>query len=143
VIDKYNEVQKTILKIRDYRNQINAFTGKLGKDCPKEIKTASDSINKQITRIEEALYQTKLKSGQDILNFPMQLNNKISSLYNYVDDSETAPNKQAQDAYSELEKLADIQLVKFKNVVDTDISNLNQMITAKALPLIILKKEEN
>ena len=73
----------------------------------------------------------------------MQLNNKISSLYNYVDDSETAPNKQAQDAYFELEKLADVQLTKFKNVVDTDISNLNQMITAKALPLIILKKEEN
>ena len=143
VIDKYNEVQKTILKIRDYRNQISAFTGKLGKDCPKEIKLASDSINKQITQIEEALYQTKLKSGQDILNFPMQLNNKISSLYNYVDDSETAPNKQAQDAYFELEKLADVQLTKFKNVVDTDISNLNQMITAKALPLIILKKEEN
>ena len=143
VIDKYNEVQKTILKIRDYRNQISAFTGKLGKDCPKEIKLASDSINKQITQIEEALYQTKLKSGQDILNFPMQLNNKISSLYNYVDDSETAPNKQAQDAYFELEKLADVQLTKFKNVVDTDISNLNQIITAKALPLIILKKEEN
>ncbi|MEI8136195.1 MAG: glycosyl hydrolase [Bacteroidota bacterium] len=143
VIDKFNEVQKNILKIRDYRNQINGFTATLGKDCPKEIKTASDSINKQITRVEEALYQTKLKSGQDILNFPMQLNNKISSLYNYIDDSETAPNKQALDAYDELEKLANLQLTKFKNIVDTDISKLNQLITAKALPLIILKKEEN
>jgi hypothetical protein len=141
VMNKFNEVQKTIISIRDLRTQINSFTGKLAKDCPKEIKEVSDSINKQMTKIEEALYQTKLKSNQDVLNFPMQLNNKISALYNYVDGSETAPNQQAKDAFDELVKLSDIEINKFSVITKVDILKLNQLITGKSLPLIVLKKD--
>ncbi len=142
VSDKFNEIQKSITKIRDLRNQMYSFTGKLGRDCPKEIKNSCDSINKQMTKVEEALYQTKLKSSQDVLNFPMQLNNKISSLYNYVNGSETAPNQQAKDAYEELAKLVDVELNKLKVILDVDVVKLNQLITSKALPLIVLKKED-
>ena len=141
VSDKFNDVQKSILKIRDLRSQTNSFTDKLGKECPKDIKSSCDSINKQLTKIEEFLYQTKLKSGQDILNFPMQLNNKISVLYNYVEGSETAPNKQALEAFAEIEKLADIEINKLNTIITNDILQLNKMITEKSLPLIILKKD--
>ena len=141
VSDKFNDVQKSILKIRDLRSQTNSFTDKLGKECPKDIKSSCDSINKQLTKIEEFLYQTKLKSGQDILNYPMQLNNKISVLYNYVEGSETAPNKQALEAFAEIEKLADIEINKLNTIITNDISQLNKMITEKSLPLIILKKD--
>ena len=141
VTEKFNEVQKTILSIRDLRLQINSFVTKLGKDCPKEIKAMSDSINKQMTKVEEALYQTKLKSGQDVLNFPMKLNNKISVLYNYVDGSEMAPNKQAQEAFDELVKLCDIELMEFKSILDLSIPKLNHLITEKSLPLIMLNKD--
>jgi Mg2+ and Co2+ transporter CorA len=144
-IDLYSaltEFQKSILKIRDLRSQTSSFTDKLGKDCPKEIKNFCDSINKQLTKIEEKLYQTKLKSGQDILNYPMQLNNKISALYNYVEGSETAPNKQAYEAFAEIEKLADDEINKLKNIITNDISQLNKMIVEKSLPSIVVKKDE-
>lgn len=141
VSDKFNEVQKTIISITSIRTQINSFLTKNGKDCPKEIRSFADSLNRQITVIEEALYQTKLKSGQDILNYPMKLNNKLSSLYNYVDGSETAPNQQAQDAYAELEEPVNAELNKFKAVLSKDLAQLNKMITEKALPLIQPEKE--
>jgi hypothetical protein len=35
---------------------------------PKEVKQMADSINKQMTAVEETLYQTKAKSGQDVMN---------------------------------------------------------------------------
>ena len=101
----------------------------------------SDSINKHMTKVEEALYQTKLKSGQDVLNFPMKLNNKISALYNYVAGSETAPNQQAQLAFEELVKLSDVELTAFKVIIDSEIPKLNHLITEKALSLIILSKD--
>ncbi|MBC7865776.1 MAG: hypothetical protein IAF38_22575, partial [Bacteroidia bacterium] len=138
----YNEVQKSIIKIRDLRKQIGDFTGKQGKDCPKEIKTQSDSITKQLTRVEEALYQTKLKSGQDVLNFPMKLNNKIANLYDYASSGNNAPTKQVKDAFNELSILANEQLNILKKIIETDVSKLNEMITAKALPVIVLKKEQ-
>ena len=71
----------------------------------------------------------------------MQLNNKISVLYNYVEGSETAPNKQALEAFAEIEKLADIEINKLNTIITNDISQLNKMITEKSLPLIILKKD--
>lgn len=142
VSDKFNEVQKTIISIRSLRAQINSFTSKSGKDCPKEIKAACDSLSKQLTLIEEALYQTKLKSGQDMLNYPMKLNNKLSSLYNYVDGAETAPNQQAQDAYAEIELPVNAELSKFNSLLSSDLNKLNKMISEKALPLLLPEKDQ-
>jgi len=141
VLNKFNGIQKSVVKIRDLRNQINGFTAKLAKDCPKDIKQNCDSITKQLTRVEETLYQTKLKSGQDLLNFPMQLNDKIADVYQTASSGETAPNKQVKEAFEELAKLTDAALAKLNDIINTDISKLNNMITANALPVIVVKKE--
>ena len=70
------------------------FTDRQGKACPKEIKELADTINKQITAVEETLYQTKAKSSQDVLNYPIRLNDKISGLYDYAVSGNYAPTKQ-------------------------------------------------
>jgi len=141
VRDKFSEVQKTIKNIRDLRKQIGDFTSRQGKDCPKEIKQLCDTVTKQITRIEEALYQTKAKSGQDVLNYPIRLNDKIADLYNYASSGNTAPTKQVKETYNELSLKADAELAKFKKIADEDLVKLNVLIREKALPVIILKKE--
>ncbi len=141
VKQSFADVQKCILNIRTLRNQMNEFTALGGKDIPKEIKSLSDTILKKLTKIEEALYQTKLKSGQDILNYPMKLNDRISGLYNYASSGNTAPNKQVKDAYAELKILADEQLDLFKAVLEKDIIELNTKIKSSELPVIgIIKK---
>ena len=142
VRDKFNEIQKAQKNIRDVRKQINDFTERRGKDTlPKEIKQQADTINKQMTVIEEALHQTKAKSGQDVLNFPIRLDDKISGLYDFAVSGNAAPAKQVKDAYTELSAQADEQLNKLKKILDEDLVKLNQMIREKALPLIGLKKE--
>ena len=55
-----------------------------GSDSAGQIKLAADSINKKITGVEEALYQTKAKSQQDVLNYPIRLNDQVAGLYNYA-----------------------------------------------------------
>ncbi len=139
--DKFNDIQKAIKNIRDVRSQINSFIDKQGKDLPKEIKQQADTINKQMTAVEEALHQTKAKSGQDVLNFPIRLDDKISGLYDFASSGNAAPAKQVKDAYTELSALANEQLDKLKKIFDEDVTKLNQMIREKALPLIGLKKE--
>ena len=138
--DKFNEIQKAIKNIRDLRTQINDLNDRQGKDFPKEIKSKGDTINKQLTAIEEALYQTKAKSGQDVLNYPIRLNDKISALFNYAASGMNAPTQQVKEAYAELAGLADIELKKLKNLMDKDVSELNKMIRDKAIPVITPKK---
>jgi len=106
----------------------------------KEIKQAADSINKQITTIEEALYQTKSKSGQDVLNFPIRLNDKISGLYDVAASGYNPPSKQVKEAFADLSAQADEQLNKLKKVMNDDLTSFNKLIHDKQLPVIGLNK---
>ena len=141
VRDKFSEIQKAIKNIRDIRKQINDFMEKQGKDVPKDIKQQADTINKQMTSIEEALHQTKAKSGQDVLNYPIRLNDKISGLYDFAASGNTAPARQVKEAYAELAGQADQQLNKLKKIMQEDVPKLNAMIREKALPIIGVKAE--
>ena len=141
VRDKFNDIQKAGKNIRDIRKQINDFMDKQGKDVPKEIKQQADTINKQMTAVEEALHQTKAKSGQDVLNYPIRLDDKISGLYDFAVSGNVAPAKQVKEAFVELGGQADVQLNKLKKIMEEDLIKFNGMIREKALPVIGVKKD--
>ena len=52
----------------------------------EEVVAAGDTLLKQMTTVEEALYQTKNRSGQDPLNFPIRLNNKLAALLGVAEE---------------------------------------------------------
>ncbi len=139
--DKFTEIQKAIKNIQDVRKQINDFTARAGKDLPKDIKQQADTINKQITVIEEALHQTKAKSGQDVLNYPIRLDDKISGLYDFAVSGNAAPAKQVKDAYAELSAQADMQLNKLKKIMSIDLQAFNKSIKESVVPVIGIKKD--
>lgn len=136
VQDKFNEVQKSIKKIRTVRSQIQEFVSKQGKEIPTAVKQLADSISLQITTIEEALYQTKAKSGQDVLNFPIRLNDKLSGLFDAANSGNMAPSKQVKEVFADLSAKCDTQLNKLKKIMAEDIATLNQLIHEKQLPVI-------
>jgi hypothetical protein len=141
VKDKFDEIQKAIKKIKIIRKQINDFTELQGKDYPKEVKLQADTIQKQITLVEETLHQTKAKSEQDVLNFPIRLDDKISGLYDFASSGNAAPARQVKETYAELSAQVDAALNKLKTIMDVDVVKLNEMIRQKALPIIGDKKE--
>ena len=141
VRDKFSDVQKAIKNIREVRKQINDFMALQGKDTAGEIKIMADSINKRMTAIEEALYQTKAKSGEDVLNYPIRLNDQISGLYDYASSGNYAPTQQVKEAYTYLSVKADADLNKLKEIMNGDVPKFNALIREKQLPVIGVKKE--
>jgi photosystem II stability/assembly factor-like uncharacterized protein len=141
VRDKFSEVQKAIKHIREIRKQINDFMALQGKDTLGEIKIMADSINKKMTKIEEALYQTKAKSEEDVLNYPIRLNDQISALYGYAASGNYAPTQQVKEAYTFLSTKADVELNKLKTIMNVDVPKFNALIREKQLPVIGVKKE--
>ncbi|MCE3283263.1 MAG: glycosyl hydrolase [Chitinophagaceae bacterium] len=137
VRDKFSEVQKAIKDIRTLRSQLNDLNTRT-KD--KDVKQLSDSIGKQITAIEEALYQTKAKSGQDVLNFPIRLNDKISGLYDFASSGYNPPAQQVKDAYQELAGQADVQLSRLKQIMTVQVVQLNRLVHEKSIPIIGIKE---
>jgi len=141
VRDTFNQVQKTIRDIRDLRTQINAFIGRLGKDTTHDVSAMAAWINKKMSAIEDSLYQTKAKSGEDLLNYPVRLNDQISEIYHYAESGNYPPTQQVKDAFSFLEKKAEAQLEAFRNVVAVDLPRFNELIREKKLPLIGLGQQ--
>ncbi len=133
---KFNEVQKAIKDIKTLRGQINDFTAKQEKPLDKEIKLLADSINKQLTTIEETLYQTKAKSSQDVLNFPIRLNDKLSGVIEESASANAAPNKQVLEFYEVIAKDCDTQIQKLSALQKNEIAAFNKLIREKALPVI-------
>ncbi len=136
---KFNEVQKTIKDVRTIRSQIQSFTKRLGINCPKEVNTLADNIIKQLTAIEEVCYQTKAKSSQDVLNYPIRLNDKLSGVFDVVNSGVNAPSAQAREVYLELSRQADEQINKLKSIQSNELQQLNKLIREKELPLIGLE----
>jgi len=139
VRDKFNEIQKAIKDVRALRTQINTFIGLQGKDVPKEIKQMADSINKSLNSVEETLYQTKSKSGQDVLNYPIKLNDKLAGVFDVANSGNFPPSKQALDVYNDLASQIDVQLKKLDGIKNKDIPAFNELIRQKALPVIGVK----
>ena len=70
--DKLSETNNAIIQIRDVRKQVEDLLKRLtGQANFKVVNDAGTALTKNLTTVEEALYQTKNQSSQDPLNFPL------------------------------------------------------------------------
>lgn len=136
VMAKFNEVQKAIKDIRSLRAQVTDFTTKQGKDLPKELKDLSDDLQKKLNTIEETLYQTKAKSGQDVLNFPIRLNDKLGGVFDAANSGNMAPSKQVKEVYEVLAAQCDTQIADLKKLKDEIVPKFNQLVREKGVNVI-------
>jgi hypothetical protein len=136
--DKLTETHNAIIQIRDVKKQVDDLVKRVGGQS-RPIVDAGNSLNKKLTEIEEALYQTKNQSSQDPLNFPIRLNNKLAALLGVVSRSETPPNDQSLAVYEELSAQINAQLQKLSQIMKTDVPAFNQLVKDQNIPAIVVK----
>ncbi len=141
--DKLSQTDETINQIRALRAQINDINQRL-KDDPREktIADAGKALDKKMTVVEEALIQTKAKSGQDVLNFPIRLNNQLSALGGVVSSAASAPTQQSYEGFDMLSKQVDEQLANWKNIVGSDVKGYDDLMRQQNVPALIPPKPE-
>jgi photosystem II stability/assembly factor-like uncharacterized protein len=141
--DKLNETDVAIIQMRDLRDQITAVNKRLKND-PREktLADAGKSLDKKMTEVEEALIQTKAKSGQDVLNFPVRLNNHLAALGGVVGSADSAPTAQSYEVFDMLSKQVDEQLAKWKTIVATDVAGYNTLVKQQDVPMLLLANPE-
>ena len=138
--DKLTETHNAIIQIRDVRKQVEDLLKRVaGQPNFKVVNDAGTSLNKKLTEIEEALYQTKNQSNQDPLNFPIRLNNKLAALGGVVGGAEAAPTAQSYAVYDEVVGQIDAQLQKLGQVMRTDVPAFNQLVRDQNIPAVVVK----
>ena len=130
-------MHNAILEIRDTRQQLEGISRRLKGPEQKDLIDKTKDISKKLTDIEEALMQTKIKSSQDALNYPIRLNNKLAALGSSVDGSDDAPTAQSYDVFNDLAAKIDAQLTLLAKTKSEDIAEFNKQYAAKGLPVII------
>ena len=137
VRDKLDETHKAILAIRDTRAQIEGVMGRV-KDN-KAITDAGAALNKKMMEIEETLYQTKNRSSQDPLNYPIRLNNKLAALSGVAGSSDDPPTDQSIAVYNELAGKIDAQLNALKQLMANDLAAFNKLVRDSNVPAVMPK----
>ncbi|MFT5165688.1 MAG: photosystem II stability/assembly factor-like uncharacterized protein [Saprospiraceae bacterium] len=141
--DKLTESHETIINIRDIRKQMNNYTTRLpeGEEM-KDLRDAAAAIDSTLTVVEKNLYQTQNQSGQDPLNFPIRLTNKLASLNSMTRGGDFPPTDQAVAVKNELMRDIDVQLEIYRAVLEKDLPGFNELVRAKAIDAVILKVEK-
>ena len=94
--DKLSAVNQAVIEIREAKKQLARY------EKEDKVADAAKALDKKLAEVEEVLYQTKLKAGEDALNFPIKLNNKLAALKGAVEESDAAPTRQEQQLYEDL-----------------------------------------
>ena len=135
-----DEAHKSIKKIRNIREQLTAFeTQYKDNESVKELLEKSKTLKEEFTKIEEALYQTQNRSGQDPLNFPIRLTNKLGHLNALVGMGDFAPTDQDIAVKDELSGQIKVQLDTFNKLMSEEISAFNAAFNSKNLNYLFVE----
>jgi photosystem II stability/assembly factor-like uncharacterized protein len=140
--DRVTAANDAVRRIREVREEVTASAARarrVGGEAGRAIARAADSLNVQLTAVEEAIYQTKNRSSQDPLNYPIRLNNKLAALTNVVGDADARPTEQARQLFAELSAALQVELDRLQAVLDTGVPAFNRLVKDQDVPAIILR----
>ncbi len=141
--ERVTQTHDAVNQIRDIRGQITALNKRLENNPhAKAVADAGKQLDKKMTEVEEALIQTKAKSSQDVLNYPIRLNNQLVALGGVVSSADSAPTQSSYDVFEMLSQQLDQQLTKWNQILNTDVPAYNEVVRKQEVPAIILLKPE-
>ncbi|HEU4786845.1 MAG TPA: glycosyl hydrolase, partial [Gemmatimonadaceae bacterium] len=126
--DRVSAANDAVKTIRNVRRQLDDRAPKMSSNAGfgTMVKTFED----QLANVEDSLYQTKNRSGEDPLNFPVRINNQMAALLGFVASGERRPPKQSYDVFAVLDPKLQTELARYKRVMDANLAKINAALKA-------------
>ncbi|MEM7484536.1 MAG: glycosyl hydrolase [Bacteroidota bacterium] len=137
IMEKTTAANEAVIQIREIKKKIDSSKAKIPA---KAMKRTVTPFLEKITAVEEELYQVKNQSGQDPLNFPIKLNNRLASLRRSVENGEAKPTNGAYKVFKELSAELDEHLGNLNEVLEKDVSKVNAILEASGADQIEVSK---
>jgi hypothetical protein len=125
IMNRTSTANEAVIKIREIKSHLADAKGKISSSDYN--KTVNPFVMK-LSAIEEELYQVKNQSGQDPLNFPIKLNNRLASLRRSVENGDAKPTDGAYKVFKELSGELDQHLGKLDQTLISDLSKINTLL---------------
>jgi hypothetical protein len=118
--DRVNEANDAVLRIRALREKLEAAA----KETPAQTGAIAKLVA-EMSLVEGEIYQVRNRSGQDPLNYPIKLNNRIAALLGVVLGGDNAPTAQSYEVFEDLSKKLQVQLDALKKLETTQLTAIN------------------
>nr|WP_232827370.1 glycosyl hydrolase [Winogradskyella aurantiaca] len=136
-----DEAHKSIKKIRAINKQLKAFQAQYKDDeSVKDLVEKAKGLQEQLSEIEKALYQTQNRSGQDPLNFPIRLTNKLGHLNSLVSMGDFPPTDQDIAVKNELTGKIRKELDDFNRILNDEVKVFNAAFNSKQLNYLFVEE---
>ena len=138
---KISEAHTAINHIRKVRTQVNGYIGSV-KDTVMagKMKELVKPMLADLDRLEATLMQPKAKAPQDVLAYPIMLNDKMAGLGSNVASVDSRPTRNAYVVYDDLSAKIDRSVKETDEVVEKKVAEFNTFVKTQELPAIILEK---
>lgn len=96
VWEKVNEANTAVIEIRRIKRQLE---DRLGKSGDGRLRSTGETLQANASAVEEQIYQVRNQSGQDPLNFPIRVNNRLANLLSMAQRGDGRPNESMPEIF--------------------------------------------
>ena len=132
-----DKAHKSIKTIRSIKSQLLKFTSTYNLDDLSMLKEKATALSDDLSKIEKALYQTQNRSGQDPLNFPIRLTNKLGHLNSLVSMGDFSPTEQDIAVKEYLTDQINTNLEIFDKLMIEEVKSFNELFNNNKLNYLI------
>ena len=125
--------------MRDVRSQIKALNNRLNKEEFYEVIEEGEKLDSLMLGIEKVLYQTKLKSNQDMLNYPIMLNNKLAHVASLASMGLYKPTHQMLQVKKDITEKINVELERWRQIKENDLLKYNELLRVRKVDFVDVK----
>jgi photosystem II stability/assembly factor-like uncharacterized protein len=122
--DKVNDANNAIIQIRRIKQQL---ADRVTKTSNADAKAIAEELIKELTAVEENVYQVRNQSNQDPLNFPIKTNNRLASLLRVVEAGDGRPTSSTGPIFNDLKGELQAETDRLQRTLSTYLPRFNQL----------------
>ncbi|MBK6486066.1 MAG: glycosyl hydrolase [Gemmatimonadetes bacterium] len=134
VRDKATEANRAVIAIRNTKRQLDDRYKRAANDAA--LKSAGETLRANASGVEENVYQVRNQSGQDPLNFPIRVNNRLANLLYMAERGDGRPTTNMPEIFGILGTELKGYTTTLEQVWKNDLAAVNKELARLNLPAI-------
>ncbi len=134
VRDRATDANKAVIAIRNVKAQLADRQKKAADDAA--LKATGSTLVANASVVEDSVYQVRNQSGQDPLNFPIRVNNRLATLLSMAERGDGRPTTNMPEIFGILSTELGRYTTRLNQIWATDLAAVNKELSRlKLAPL--------
>jgi photosystem II stability/assembly factor-like uncharacterized protein len=131
VRDRATDANRRVIEIRRVTSQL---ADRYARSTDAALHAAGDTLSAHASKTEEKIYQVRNRSGQDPLNFPIKVNNRLATLLSMNEQGDGRPTNNVSEIFGILSNELTGYETELRRVWSTDLVRVNTELGRLSLP---------